>query len=180
MSVFSNPASRSAEQAHLYTAAIVALAGDDDPLTVLSQTSALLRTAVAGLTAAQLRRPEAPNKWSMAAIVQHLADSELVWGWRLRMVLSHDRPALTGYDQDLWAERLQYNEADAAIALGEFSVLRAAHLRLLHRASADDLRRVGVHVERGEESVEHILQLYAGHDRSHLLQLHRVRAVVVA
>ena len=94
------------------------------------------------------------------------------------MVLAHDRPTITGYDQDLWAARLRYDEADPEQAIHEFSVLRQANLRLLARASASDLMRVGVHAERGEESVAHMIRLYAGHDVLHLRQIERVRQAI--
>src|SRR5436190_1424865 len=113
MSVFTNSASHSKEQARDYVSATLALLGDRKPLDVLARSGAELRKRIRGLTARQLQRPEAPNKWSIAQVLQHLADSDLVWGWRLRMVLSHDRPAITGYDQDAWADRLHYVDADA-------------------------------------------------------------------
>jgi hypothetical protein len=43
---------------------------------------------------------------------------------------------------------------------------------------ATDLKRVGVHAERGQESVEHLRRLYAGHDLLHLKQIERTRAAV--
>jgi hypothetical protein len=175
MSVFTNPASRSSDDASAYTAAVVGLLGERDPISVLRQTAAELAREVAGLSSDQLSAPEAPGKWSMRQVVQHLADSELVWGYRLRMVLAHDRPQITGYDQDLWADRLGYQSADVAQALNDFTLLRQGNLRLLSRASADDLKRVGVHAERGEESVAHMIRLYAGHDLLHLRQLARIR-----
>jgi DinB superfamily len=92
--------------------------------------------------------------------------------------LAHDRPPLTGYDQDLWAERLGYVEADADQAMDDFGLLRRANLRLLARASDEDLKRVGVHAERGAESVEHMIRLYAGHDLLHLEQLARIRRAI--
>jgi DinB family protein len=108
-------------------------------------------------------------------VLRHLADSDIVWGWRMRMVLAHLRPTLTGYDQDLWADRLKYAEADAEQSLREFAVLREGNLRLLTGASPEDLERVGVHAERGEESVAHMMKLYAGHDLLHLQQIERIR-----
>lgn len=175
MSVFTNPASRSIEQAHAYTTAILELLGRRDAMAVLRQTEAELARALGGLSGSELAQPEAPGKWSTRHVVQHLADSELVWGYRLRLVLAQDRPTLTGYDQDCWADRLGYDASDAAVALGEFGVLRRANLRLLGRASAADLARVGVHAERGEESVAHMIRLYAGHDLLHLRQIERIR-----
>jgi len=43
--------------------------------------------------------------------------------------------------------------------------------------SPADLQRAGVHEERGEESVAHLMRLYAGHDRMHLQQLARIRQI---
>ena len=175
MSVFTNPASRSKDDAGAYTAAILGLLADRDPLEVLASTEGELRRAIDGVSPQQLRTPEAPGKWSIAAVVQHLADSDVVWAWRLRMVLSHDRPAITGYDQDLWAERLRYADADPEQALREFSALRSGNLRLLRRATPAELQRVGVHAERGEESVAHMIKMYGGHDLLHLRQIARIR-----
>jgi len=94
------------------------------------------------------------------------------------MVLAHDRPAITGYDQDLWATRLRYEDADPRQAIQDFTVLRQANLRLLARVSDGDLTRVGIHAERGEESVAHLIRLYAGHDILHLQQIARIRQAV--
>src|SRR6266545_1787353 len=178
MSIFTNPASRSAEQAGAYTSAVLELLGSRNPLDVLRETEAALRKFLDQLSETEITQPEGSGKWSVAQVLQHLADSDLVWAYRLRMVLAHDRPQLTGYDQDLWAERLRYRAADARQALQDFAVLRQANLRLLARASDDDLNRVGVHAERGEESVRHMLRLYAGHDLLHLRQLARIREAV--
>ena len=57
-------------------------------------------------------------------------------------------------------------------------MLRRANLRLVERASPTELKRVGVHVERGEESLEYLRRLYAGHDLLHLRQIERVRRAV--
>jgi hypothetical protein len=178
MSVFTNAASRSAEQAREYTAAILDLLGARDPIDVLESTPDAVRSAIAGLSASRLSEPESPGKWSVGHVVQHLADSDLVWGYRVRLVLAQERPPLTGYDQDLWAERLHYDKLPIDEALDRFAVLRRSNLRLLANATPDDLHRVGVHAERGEESVSLMVRLYAGHDLLHVRQLARIRKAV--
>src|SRR5262245_23544596 len=121
MSVFTNSAARSIEEAGAYTTAILDLLGARDPMSVLPCTPDAVRDAIVGLSDGQLSQREAPGKWSIRHVVRHLADGDLVWGYRLRMVLAHDRPTITGYDQDLWADRLHYGEADVAQALEEFA-----------------------------------------------------------
>jgi DinB family protein len=178
MSVFTNPATGAAEHASAYTSAVLELLGDREPTAVLRETPLGLSRAVERLSPQQVREPERPGKWSIGQILQHLADSEVVWAWRMRLILAQDRPQLTGYDQDLWAERLHYDQAEPSDALELFALLRRSNLRLMGGASAADLKRVGVHVERGEESLEHLCRLYAGHDLLHLRQIERVRRAV--
>jgi hypothetical protein len=175
MSVFSNTSKDSPEDRAKYAGAVLGLVGGREPMDVLRDSPAAARRAVAGLSTVQLRTPEAPGKWSIAHVLRHLADSEVVWGWRMRLILAQDRPPITGYDQDLWADRLHYADADPAESLDAFAILRRDNLRLLERATPDDLQRVGVHSERGEESAGYLRGLYAGHDLLHLNQIARIR-----
>jgi hypothetical protein len=179
MSVFSNRSADPTQERARYAGAILDLLGDNQPLTVLRQTPSAIVRAIDGLTHVQLRTPEGPGKWSIVQVLQHLADSDLVWGWRVRLILAHDRPQITGYDQDLWAERLHYADADPGEALAALDVLRRGNLRLIERATPAELKRVGLHSERGEESIEYLVRLYAGHDLLHLRQIDRIRTVVV-
>lgn len=175
MSVFTNPASGAPALTTAYVTAILDLLGDRDPMVVLRETPDALQKAIERLSLSERLQPERPGKWSINDVLQHLADSEIVWSWRMRLILSQDRPVLTGYDQDAWADRLGYRDADSEEALEVFGVLRRANLRLLTRATPDDLQRVGMHAERGAESLEHQRRLYAGHDLLHLRQLARIR-----
>src|SRR5262245_47575319 len=138
MSVFTNPATGAAHNAAAYVAAVLDLLGSRDPLSVARDTAAALRRGIDGLSPSALRTPERPGKWSIAHVFQHLADSDLVWGWRVRLILAQDRPTLTGYDQDLWAERLHYGDSDPLESLETFTTLRRGNLRLIERASPAD------------------------------------------
>lgn len=174
MSIFTNPASSSKEEAAAYTAALLDLLGTRDPLEVLEQTAASIRETLANVEPNRLAQPEAPGKWSVRHVLAHLADSDVVLGWRLRMILAHDRPPIQGYDQDAWAQRLHYAEAEPDLALDVFDALRRWNVRLLKHASAEDLQRAGVHAERGEESIAHLMKLYAAHDLLHHNQIVRI------
>lgn len=177
MSEFANPASGAGTQASAYTTALLAILGDRPPLDVLREMPAALRAAIAGQSPRQLAAPEASGKWSQAQVLTHLSHSELVGSYRFRLVLAQDRPTILGYDQDQWVERL-YRDGAPDAALDEFTALRRANLRLFEGLAPADLQRVGLHSERGEESLGHMLRMYAGHDLVHLRQLARIRAAV--
>ena len=176
MSIFSNPASSTPADIAAYVAALLDLLGDNDPVVVLREMPAAVQRFLETVPPQLAASPEAPGKWSIRDVIQHLADSELVGGFRLRMVLAHDRPPLTGYDQDLWASRLRYRDVEVGDAFEQFGALRRANVRIWQSLTAEDLARVGLHSERGEESLEHMRRLYAGHDLLHLQQLERIRA----
>jgi hypothetical protein len=176
MSIFTNSSSSTPDEIAGYVEAILGLLGDRNPREVLGDTPRLLRAELDGVGEAQASIREAPGKWSLRHVVQHLADSDVVFGWRMRMILAHERPAIAGYDQDLWADNLGYGSVPIADSLADFTALRGANLRLIDRTPRDTLDRVGVHAERGEESVAHLLRLYAGHDLLHLRQIARIKA----
>jgi hypothetical protein len=166
------------EEADAYSAALFTLLGNRDPLTVLRDTPAAVGRELDQFPRQHLTTPEAPGKWSAAIVIAHLADAELVGAFRLRMILAHERPPLAPYDQDLWSQRLHYERVSPEEGLERFTVLRRANLVLWAGASAEELARVGIHGERGEESVERMRRLYAGHDLAHLRQLERIRTAV--
>jgi hypothetical protein len=164
-----------------YVNSLLQALGSREPLEVMASTPEALRRAVAGLSRDQDGTPERPGKWSVRHVVQHLADSEMVGGFRFRMVLAHEAPELPAYDQDLWADRLRYQDADLATSLDDFATLRALNLRLLRNATPEDLeKRVMRHAERGDEPLGYMMSLYAGHDLVHLAQIRRIRQAIGA
>ena len=171
---FSNPAGNATAAASTYVRALLDLLGSRDPLDVMSEMVPWLTTRLRGVAEPVLRRPEAPGKWSVVDVIQHLADSDLVAGFRVRMVLSEERPLLQGYDQDRWASEFRYREVPLALALDQLRGLRAANLHLWKQLSPQQLERVGLHAERGPESVGHILRLMGGHDLVHRRQIDRI------
>ena len=116
-----------------------------------------------------------PGKWSAREIVQHLADSETTSAQRLRKLLVEEKPVITGYDQELWATRLRYNERDMSPALEAFRAARSTTLQLLERMVAADWDREGWHTESGRYTPETWLNIYAAHAHGHASQIRRLR-----
>ena len=178
---FSNPAgAAAAATASAYTRALLDLLGDRDPLEVLAELLPWLAERTRGLSDQTLQRAEAPGKWSVIQVVQHLADSDLVFGYRLRMILTEDKPALQGYDQDAWARTFHYGDLKLDTALDQLRGLRAANFHVLRGLSPAQLARVGLHSERGPESAGFLLRLMGGHDLVHRRQIDRILSTVMA
>lgn len=177
---FSNPASGAGDAAARYVQSLLEVLGDRDPIEVQSQLVVSLERETAGLALAQLRQPEKPWKWSVNEVVQHLADSELVTGYRIRLILASDAPEILAYDQDAWAHALRYSEASLPDALTRIRVLRGRSLELLLGLQPDEWERAGMHSERGRESVRQIATLQAAHDLVHLRQIARIKSVIGA
>jgi len=154
--------------------ALLDLLGSQDPLAVLRELLPWLERRTAALDEAALRRPEAPGKWSVIEVIQHLADAELVIGFRTRMALTEDQPELQGYDQDGWARRLGYVKVPLDLALGQLRGLRAANLRLWRTLTPEQRQRTGLHSERGPESVDLMIRMMAAHDLVHRRQIDRI------
>jgi hypothetical protein len=171
---FSNPAANAAAAASSYVRALLEVLGPQDPLTVMAELAAWLDDRLQGASGTSLQRPEAPGKWSVLQVIQHLADSDLVMGYRIRMILTQDRPPLPGYDQDHWAGEFHYDRVPLTLAIGQLRGLRAANLHLWTQLTPQQLQRVGLHTERGPESVEHLLRLLGAHDLVHRRQIDRI------
>lgn len=114
----------------------------------------------------------APGKWSAVEIVSHLADCDLVFGFRLRQALAEDGPTVQPFDQDKWAAR--YAGIAAPLALETFTALRKWNLMLIHAALPTAAERVVIHPEMGTLSFQAIVEIMAGHDLNHLAQLRHI------
>jgi hypothetical protein len=178
---FSNPAgAAAATSASTYTRALLDVLGQRDPLQVLEELVPWLGERIRGLDDLTLRQEEAPGKWSVIQVIQHLADSDLVFGYRLRMILTEDSPPLQGYDQDAWAGTFRYDEVEVDTALEQLRGLRAANFHVLRGLSSTQLGRVGLHSERGPESAGFLLRLMGAHDLVHRRQIERILSKVQA
>jgi hypothetical protein len=157
-----------------FTAKVAALVDGADPLVVLRETPAWLRSRIEGAAAGSLRRTERPDGWSAIGVIEHLADAELVFGYRLRQVLTLETPPLASFDQDRWAVVGRYNDADPIEALQMFEALRSRHLNLWHRVQGTTWERTGIHADRGPESLRDMVRIIAGHDLAHRRQITRL------
>ena len=151
------------------------LAGQD-PLKVQAATAKKLARLIKGASPAKLRKRPAADKWSVAEIFAHLADVEIAVSWRIRLILGAPGTPVQAFDQDAWVAAGHYAKRDARKSLEQFRVLRETNLALYKMLSPEQWKHYGMHAERGEESVERIVGMLAGHDINHLEQVERLLA----
>jgi uncharacterized damage-inducible protein DinB len=159
------------ETAEQYVKRILGHIDGQDPLKIQERTPRKLEKAIKHLSKKQMRKKPASDKWSIAEIIAHLADTEVVASWRMRLVLGNNGTSIQGFDQDVWATTFRYEDQDPTESLRTFRVLRQGNLSLLKRVPRKLWQNHGMHSERGKETIGHIVQLYAGHDLNHLQQV---------
>jgi hypothetical protein len=157
-----------------YTKRLLSYGEGKDPLRLQQAAPKKLAALIRGKTRKQLSRRPAPDTWSIAEILAHLADAELATSWRLRQVLSNNAIPIQAYDQDLWARTFNYGRRDPRQSLNNFRALREANLALLKSVPRKLWDNYGVHQERGNESVSHVMRMVAGHDLNHLWQVEAI------
>ncbi len=159
-----------------YMQRILGYAEGQQPLKIQAASAKKLERLLKGMPAAKLRKRPMPDKWSVAEIMAHLADSEIVTSFRLRQILGTPGTAIPAYDQDAWARACRYEKRDARKSLETFRTLREANLALLKSLKPEQWKHHGMHSERGAETIERLVTLIAGHDLNHTRQIERIVA----
>lgn len=159
-----------------YIERILNLLAGQDPLKVQAATPKKIARLIKGVPASKLRKPPAPGKWSVGEILAHLADSEIVTGWRIRQILGAPGTPIQPFDQDSWAAAGHYGKRDPRKSLEHFSIVRAANLALLKSLSPEQWKHHGMHAERGVETIKQVVRMMAGHDINHVKQIERIVA----
>jgi uncharacterized damage-inducible protein DinB len=157
-----------------YTARILESLNHEDPLRVQQSTAKKLEKLIKPLSKKQLTQRPEPGKWSIAEVLAHLADAELVGGWRMRLIAGSNGVVIHPFDQDVWAETFDYAQRDPKVSLETFRLLRENNLRMLKALPKHLWENHGMHQERGKETIAHIVRMFAGHDLNHLAQVEKI------
>ncbi len=135
----------------------------------------LIAVVTTGVAGAETDFAPAPGKWSIRQIVCHLADADLVGADRFRRVIAEENPTLVWFDQDAWAEKLDYRTRKLSHALDMFRRIRAESYELLKGLSEEQYARTGTHSKDGTVSLLDLLRHFAKHAEGHARQIQEVR-----
>ncbi len=145
-----------------------------DPLVVLTETPVKISALLQRIGMKNLDRTYAPGKWNVRQIMTHLAQCELIFGARFRQAVTQDDYVVQPFDQDQFMAREP--EGDDAAAIHAYSAMRLWNLALYRSFTAEARARKFRHPERGEMTVQLMLEMVAGHDLNHLAQLEAIAA----
>ena len=162
------------ETAQQYIGRILGHVEGQDALKVQKATAGKLSKLTRGLSPKQLRWQPEPGKWSVAQILAHLADVEVVASWRMRSIIGSNGITIQPFDQDVWASVFQYANADPKRSIETFRTLRENNLAMLQSLPQETWENYGMHLERGKESIAHLTRMFAGHDTNHVVQIERI------
>ena len=157
-----------------YTARILSYREGQEPLKIQRTTVKKIERLIKGVPKKKLMTRPEPTKWSVAEIIAHLADTELVGGFRMRLILGENGVAIQAFDQDVWAGKFEYRKRDPQQSLAAFRALRENNLALIKSIPKAMWDNYGMHSERGKESVTRVVHMFAGHDLNHLAQIERI------
>jgi len=140
----------------------------EDKLREYSRGPDLIAAAVEGLTRDQLLARPIPGKWTMLELVAHLADTEQVYADRMKRVIAMEKPALIGFPESDYVERLDYRNRDAAEEIILIRVTRSQMLRILRTVPPSAWDRHGIHNEAGPLTLHQLVQTMIDHVHYHL------------
>ncbi len=134
-----------------------------------------LRAAVTDLSDEQLDTPYREGGWTVRQVVHHLADSHANAYLRFRWVVAEDRPTIKTYDQDVWA-RFPDSAMPVAPSLKIIEGLHARWAKFLSSLPEDAWSRKANHPEKGEITLDDLLDTYSAHGANHVRQITDLRA----
>ena len=146
----------------------------------LEATPEILRGLLASVTEEQTAWKPAPDRWSIAEILEHMSHVE-GHGFRSRVerIVKEENPVLEVYDQEALSEAGQYSGRDVEDSFDHFEEQRENNVAWLTSLPARMVSRTAHHQELGTITAGHLLNEWAFHDLGHIRQIAEIiRALV--
>lgn len=108
-----------------------------------------------------------PEKWSIKELIQHVIDTERVFGFRALCIARGETQSLPGFDQDDYVRNsfADYREPNDIVA--EFKAVRNSSIELFNSFSAATLQKTGTANGIGF-TVKELGYILVGHELHHL------------
>lgn len=127
------------------------------------------KEAVTGMTNEQLDTPYREGGWTVRQVVNHCADSHMNALLRIKLALTEEKPTVTAYFEDRWAELEDSKSIPIEPALQMLQGIHGRWTVLLNSISPAQLERSYIHPAHGNEVlIKEVIALYAWHGNHHL------------
>ena len=120
-----------------------------------------------------LEKRYGPGKWSVRYVLNHLADSETVLLYRIKRVISEPNQVIWVYDQDAWAQKLDYSTVPLELARSLYTTSRdgVVHCARRHYDRSGDV--TFVHSVTGLRTLKDEFDKVVSHNELHLGHVER-------
>lgn len=106
------------------------------------------------------------GKWTLKQMLQHIIDTERVFGYRMLLIARESEPQLQGFDHDRYALDAGAEDRNWSAIVAEYLSQRKSIMHLVASFKAEAFRKEGV---MGEQRINlaAIAWVIAGHDLHH-------------
>ena len=123
------------------------------------------------LSKEQLARTYAPGKWTVRQLLHHITDADTVLYDRIRRTISNPRQVIWAFDQDLWAQGLDYTTFPLDVNKAIYKATRAAVIYLATHHYANSAEKQFVHSATGLRTLKDEFDKVVWHNQRHLDQI---------
>lgn len=141
----------------------------------IAETPAAMRSALRGLTDAQLDTPYRPAGWTLRQVAHHVPDSHMNAFVRFKLALTEDNPTIKPYNESEWAKLADVKLTPVETSLEILDALHRRWVLLLESMQPEDFARPLLHPENGPMTLDRLLQMYAWHGRHHVAHITSLR-----
>ena len=120
------------------------------------------------LPEAELSKTYGTGKWTVRYVLHHLADSESVLFYRIRRVISEPKQVIWVYDQEAWAQALDYSKVPLDLAKNIYTSSREGIIYYAARHYQGSEAIKFVHSETGLQTLKDEFDKVVWHNRKHL------------
>jgi hypothetical protein len=138
------------------------------PVSFLEKTPGILEILLRETSKDLLHWKPAPERWSIAEVLAHLAEIERLYEQRAKKIIMEDNPNLTRY---VPPDDSGVNHRPSRDHFQEFLALRRAFTIFLRSVPVASGSRNGTHPEMGTITLSQMLHELANHDLGHLRQI---------
>lgn len=123
------------------------------------------------LSETDLQKMYGVGKWNIRKILVHLADAESVLHERIKRIISEPKQVIWAFDQDLWSEKLNYENFPLDISESMYSANRQSIIFLADKFYAKIGDTEFVHSQSGIRTLKDEFDKVANHNLGHLNQI---------